>query len=397
MRLSFGFLLGLAGVVVLAACGRPVDKPAASPEETVVLPEPGEASDAAEQEQPAGSGFLKLRPPSQPEQRLPEPVPVVPRLVILHDGWPLPESWLKEWKGERLIKIEQRALDEKSKGLAGEASLWVLPPRRVEEVLSGGCVQRLGAIPGEVMINPLFLHHPFDPDQVLSRPLRWTPWVLYHRNKTEQSVSASSELSWTPGSGVGWPNDEPLVEAMWRKSRGGSANRRVAENEWMSVREGLRPAMRPARELWVDFAAGKIERCWLPAAFRMGPDGPRPPLEGVGWGIPREGTLIEVEVMVIPSGAPMGREAESLMNFLSGVAQQDRMTQDTGWLPVHRPFEKLTADASPPLPAGDWMDRSEMVYPTRPLCAEAEATATPHSVEEKEESVPSAPVREGQE
>lgn len=354
----------MAMVLWLVACGRPPVSEEVSPPP----PPPAESG---------GTGFLTLRPPAKPEERPAEVVrPALPKLVIIHGGWPLPEEWLKEWKGERGLNVKQRGLMTGEAQIPAEASLVVLPPHRLAGVLGSRQLRVWRNDPGEGLANPLFLHHPYDPEQRVSRPWRWAPMVIHHRAEGGEKNGPEAGLIWNAEEGMLWPDDPLLVKGFWKKSRGYSANHGGGDAGWARVESDLLPVMLPVATVWERFQNGGASRCWLPSAAR----GVAVPEAEGGvrgkWTIPAHGTLIHLDLLAVPAGAPLAEEAEDLVRFLTSAAIQDRMGAETGWLPVHRPFARLTADAPVPLPVGDWLDRSEILYPAGQFALE-EKSATP--------------------
>jgi len=382
MRLHLRLLLALCSALLLAACG------------SQDAPPPPEDAPPASEDAPAPSkpesGFLTLRPPAKPDQRPAEPPkPLTPRLLILHGGDPLPEEWLKEWKGERNLTIQQRPLSASESTLPADAALILLPPHRLGPLAAQRPLLPLNVHPP--LASPLFLHHPYDPGQRVSLPFRWSPYVLYRRRETAEAAFPPFSISWQPEEGILWPEPPAPVRAFWRKSQGASANLPSEEKDlaaWQAIESALLPALFSPASAWAAFLEGKAARCWLPAAYRCRLPAEKRQDGTLDWIIPAFGTLIHLDLLAIPADSAQATAAAELAAFLTSPELQQRLAPETGWLPVNQPLGKETKPSPCPLPGGDWLDKSEIPYPEQPF---------PIAPESPKEASPQAPDPEPQE
>jgi predicted small lipoprotein YifL len=390
MRFQSWLLVALAAALSVAACG-PRGAEAPPPDEA---PPPSETPDAPPSK--PNSGFLTLRPPAKPDQRPPEPPkPLAPRLVILHDGAPLPDAWLKEWKGERALTLQQRALTAADATLPADAGLVVLAPHRLGALLAGRPLLPLAHRLTPSPASPLFLHHPYDPGQQASLPFRWTPYVLYRKRENAEAPFPPHTITWQAEEGILWPEPPAPARAFWLKSQGLSANAPLAEKEraaWTALESSLLPVLQSPSVVWTQFLEGKATRCWLPAAFRFRLSPEQRTNGTMDWIIPAHGTVIHLDLLAIPSDAPQADAALELAEFLTSSAIQERLAPETGWLPVNRPIGKESSPSPLPLPAGDWLDKSEIPYPDQPFPI-AQAPSPPEAPDATPEA-PAAPPAE---
>lgn len=359
--------------ILLGGCGP--SSPPTSPPGPQDAPPP--QTDTPGEEKPK-SGFLSLRPPGpageRPAEALPPPAPRIPKLVVAIEGERLPESWLEEWKAGRTLAIEQIPAPAAGTAPTPDIDVWIVTPARLGPLLESQTLLELGSELGPPTASPLFTGHPYDPSGRFTRPFRWTPYVLHRRRAAADGAFPGFAITWKPEDAILWPQESPSVRGLWNKTRGLSANDADNASSWTPIAAALSGHMKPPADIWKAFTAGDANRCWLPAArrFHLPADEATRALYDVV--IPACGTLIHFENLAISAQTPVRTEALDLVRWLTDPARQARIASETGHLPVNRPLGREHEGATPPLPPGDWLDKSEFILPAY----QAPAAPTPN-------------------
>lgn len=355
-------------------------------------------------------------PDSQPEETVtPPPPPKSPALPVLpafkitpvdpplakkflhvyyqHEGIPVP--WVEAWLQGKDITVVQRILPrwEESKWPT-DGDLYIVEPRSLALL-----PQRISFAPwpegGEIdALNPIFLSYGFDPDNLISRPWRWTPYVFVQKKPKEGRQPMAWEGSdWFARPEIAWPADEALLQALWKKKRGFSANLELPEQDqaaWAETWASLRASVRDEETCWKDLIQDHSQAAFLPASRRLqAMAGSSSSGEGDGllWHAPACGTLLRIEYLMVRSGSERQAEAFDLASSLLAPERQGEMVQTTGYLPV-RSYLGHVLDALPmPMPADGWLDRSEFLNHGLPSAPAEEKTP-----ESTGEPVPPSPV-----
>jgi len=351
----------------LAGCGpaprepqpaAPTDPTSPVPSEPAPAgPEPGAAGTAPTEPSPApppppldpsfslAPPFLRLRPlhvePPRPRE------PDKPIFRIYYDLEGIPQHWIDEWKAGRDLKIEQHSLPLPPAEWPTQADLVIASPDRLVR-------EHLRPYPSDApaaRANPVFLHHPFDPDQTLTRPWRWTPWVILRSLPAEGSPVAQQ----TPEAPPAWPDRPAMLRAWWLKSQQLSANHPVnasLQAKWQTALEAHKT--QPVSELWSKLANGEVSSALLPLSWKL-----RQPADGVraDWTVPATGTVIHFDLLAIGLESDQPELALEWVRFLSDPQRQAQLPETTGYYPVQRPLGREIPGLPGPPPA--WWDRSE--------------------------------------
>lgn len=338
----------------LSACG-PGDKkdePAPAPPaegEPTAQPQPQTPTPTptpAPKEESVGSSFLNLLPPKIHPPREPEK----PVFHIYYDLEGIPENWITEWKAGRDLKVDQRPLPTDPAQWPKDADLVIAPPDRLVH-------KQLRPFPAEAAparANPVFLYHPFDPTQTLTRPWRWTPWVVMKHVPAEGSPTPAPAPAAAEPS---WPDRPEVARGWWLKTQHLSANHPMnggLAEKWQAQLARATPAMEPVDALWGRVVEGKTPAALLPLAWKL-----RQPDSTPAWSAPANGTLIHIDLLAIGSESDQADLALEWTAFLSDPQRQKALTETTGYYPVQRPLGREVPDVAGPPPA--WWDRSEFL------------------------------------
>ncbi|MDX6766383.1 MAG: ABC transporter substrate-binding protein [Candidatus Methylacidiphilales bacterium] len=335
-RYLTALVLGLS----LASCGKKTP-PTEAPSGNQTAAEPAGNATASE------SGFFP---------KLLAPHPEHPREAekqvfhIYYDLEGIPESWIEEWKAGRDLKWEQHALPTDTREWPKNADLIIAPPDRLVHA-------QLKMLPGELAAlraNPVFLHHPFDPEQKWTRPWRWTPWVVMRHIPSPETAAPAT------GTGPGemlWPDRPALLRSWWLKSLNRSANHvpnKALEEKWAAELTNRKPSPEPVDKVWEKLSAGQAPSALLPLAWKL-----RQPAAPAAWSIPPTGTVIHFDQLAMGSETDQPELVREWIDWLTDPARQKALLATTGYYPVQVPLGREIPDL--PGPPSAWWDRSEFL------------------------------------
>jgi hypothetical protein len=354
------------------------DKPRVEPVESSEPAKPTEQQAEPEKAQePQVSSPLPFFQPVRPVK----PWPGLPVLKIYYDREPLAQEWFKHWTSSSPYRIEQSKLEtEGSKPLPLDGDLYVVSPFLVQKLRGLLEWQTPQSLVSLDQLKPLFTGHSFDPDNVVSLPWRWSPYVFY-RKKTalDQPLPAFAFSGWTAADSSSWPDDWALLWAMKRHLGQGSANAAVNETEIKAIKtlkEQLAAHVLPEQECWKNFSEGKIKNTFALAAWRLKSGTTPDPL--IDWTIPQQGTLIQFDQLMVPAKSPCLTAVNELVKQLLSIEGQNELTPLSGYFPVRVGANTEPSNAPIPLPSGSWMDSSEfLLLDLKALFTEQPADPTP--------------------
>lgn len=341
-------VLPLALTLILSACGpgTPKDEPAPVPPAEGESPAQPQSPSPAPKEETSGKSFLNLLPPKIHPPREPEK----PVFHIYYDLEGIPDNWIEEWKAGRDLKVDQRPLPTDPAQWPKDADLVIAPPDRLVH-------KHLKPFPAEAppaRANPVFLYHPFDPGQTLTRPWRWTPWVVMKHVPAEGSPAPTP----TPAAAEpAWPDRPEVARGWWLKTQHLSANHPMNAGlveKWQAQLARISPAMQSVDALWNQVVEGKIPSALLPLAWKL-----RQTAAAPAWSAPATGTLIHIDMLALGCEADQTDLVLEWVSFLSDPQRQKALTETTGYYPVQRPLGREVPDVAGPPPA--WWDKSEFL------------------------------------
>jgi hypothetical protein len=341
---------------VIVSCSHPPAPPApeAQPEETVTPP-PAPKSTAL----PTLPAF-KITPIEPPLAKK------FLHVYYQHEGIPVP--WVEAWLQGKDITVVQRILPgwEESKWPT-DGDLYIVEPRSLAILQHLISFAPWPAGEDADALNPIFLGYGFDPDNLISRPWRWTPYVFIQKKPKEGHQPMAWEGGdWFARPEMAWPADEALLQALWKKKRGFSANLELPEQDkaaWAETWASLRASVRDEETCWKDLIQDHSQAAFLPASRRLQAMAASSAGEGDGllWHAPPCGSLLRIEYLMVRAGGERQAEAFDLAASLLTPERQGELVQATGYLPV-RSYLGHVLDALPmPLPGDGWLDRSEFL------------------------------------
>ena len=340
-------------------------------------PQPEASPSGAEQTGSEQSPELKSSTTNNPIKPWSGP----PTFRIYYEREPLSQEWLKRWTAGSAYRVEQIQLKRNEQAeLPRDGDLYIVPPARVRQL--GGLLE--WKAPSELIsldqIKPLFTGHSFDPENRISLPWRWSPYVFYRKkDHPEQVLPAFVFSGWSASENTLWPEDISLLWAMKRHLERGSANVAVNDAEIKSMRilkEQLTGFLLPEAECWKSFSEGKIKTTFALASWRiLSPQAADPSIQ---WVIPSQGTLIQFDHLMIPSGSPYLPAVTELVRLLMSIEGQNDLEGVTGYFPVRAGARFPSEKSLIRLPEGSWLDNSEFaVLDLAVLLTEPAPTPTP--------------------
>jgi hypothetical protein len=307
---------------------------------------------------------------SAPELRPPPPLSPVkpwsgqPTLKIYYDHEPIAPEWFKRWSASASYHIEQIHLIADSPQTPPlDGDLYLVSPALVKKITPLMEWQAPSDIIPLELIKPLFIGHSFDPDNRVSLPWKWSPYVFYRRKlNAEQSLPPLTFSGWSLSEDSLWPEDWALLWAMKRHLTQGSANAAVNDTEIASIKtlqEQLKGHVSSESDCWKNFSEGKIKHTMALAAWRFLSTQPEDP--SITWAIPSQGTLIQFDHLMIPAKSPYLKDVQEFVSLLLSIEAQKELHSLTGYFPVRTDLPDQVGKSGLHLPEGSWMDNSEFL------------------------------------
>jgi hypothetical protein len=326
---------------------------------------------------------LQLRSGEKP------PAPVT-QLVVLFEFEGIPQSTLNAWVGERNLRVVQRQLELNEEGLPTiEADLYVLSPRLISQFIDKKVVSAWSPEPDLALINPIFTSHPFDFKNHFALPWRWSPMVLLNHVPDPQAQANTTAVPATPAA-PSFPDDPAMISM-------------IQGNKATPDGPPLIPDPDAYRAVWEDFSGNPASTVWIPAAcpLRNTSDYAKPEWK---WSLPKSGTVIIFDHLLVGADSELKAEASDLMNTLLSADEQSYLLSTSGYFPVISALGKETTISPIPLPKGDWLNRSQFITfsaydpappPATPSISTTEAegeTTNAGSASKEDGATPPAPI-----
>jgi|GEM_PF-7036179 len=280
----------------------------------------------------------------EPRTAEPEPEPI-PELVILFEFEGIPQSTLNAWIGDRNLKLIQRQLELDENGLPAEkGDIYILSPRLITQFVEKNQVTPWDPVPELSEINPIFTSHAFDFENQYAIPWRWTPMVLLKHLPDPTKTAESTNTSDSPS----FPDDPVMIASLQSLAP-------PPESVAPTV-----PDPEAYRTAWESFRASETGSVWIPAAcpIRNTSDYANP---GWKWSLPKSGTTIVFDHILLGAQSELKPEASELLNYLISSDEQNFLVTTTGYLPVICPLGKETHISPIPLPGGNWLNNSGFI------------------------------------
>ncbi|MDR1146035.1 MAG: extracellular solute-binding protein [Verrucomicrobiales bacterium] len=358
-------------------------------------------------------GFLFFtagqRPASGPYQPgKPRPAPP-PRFRIYYEKDPLPEAWARAWAAQQRVELAQVRLRQDANGeWPRDGDVYIVSPRWLQSLQSQVALSPLTDRAPLRAVNPAFTSQPFDADNAVSVPWRWTPYVFYLRHDKalprEKNRAVFYFRAWVNDARCLWPNDWDLLLALQIHYSGQSANHQFDNyaEQIAALQETCAAVTATEAACWQALLDGKIHCSFLPATYmEMGvADERRRDIEiqppGLGNHMQSAGgTIVYLDQLVIGAGSLRADQARELIAWLLSPAQQERLIQDTGYFPVVSKVGHEFDFAPAPLPKDYWFNRSEFLVnrppaPPAPAAAVSDQPPPPAPRRDKSESPPAS-------
>lgn len=303
---------------------------------------------------PSGTSSKNSMPPEPPK----------PTFTIYYESEGLPGDWAKQWAEERQFEIRQIHIDT-PEFKPETADLYILSPTLFEKITSEISFAKLPSTLPLTEINPAFTNHPFDFDNAISRPWRWTPFFFL--TKPEQDGARPSIKNWLHWDHAGLPDDTTLLAALRLKEKGISANPidpALREKQQAELTPVVQERMHPFSETWQHFQKGQDDMALLPLSLLISNRNAIPP--GTRIETPAHGTIIHLDHLLVPETSQHHKEAVDLIETLLGEEKQKALMLTTGYFPVRSKFGEEIPTPPLVMPAGDWFNRSELLIVKAP-------------------------------
>jgi len=294
------------------------------------------------------------------------PWPNKPTLTIYYDHEPLPQECLTTWPSLANYELVQKKLEPDLSGvLPSDGDLYIVSAPAIKKLRNLIEWQVASHIIPLEQLNPLFTSHSFDPENKVSLPWRWSPYVFYRKKETaETNLPVFFFQGWSTEPFTLWPQEWALLWGMKRHMTKGSANTPVNDSEIKAFQEtktSLYNLVKPQRECWkaINEPTGMVRQTFALAAWKLNPKAGDNPL--IEWSIPSQGTLIQFEHLMIPAKTPYLSSINELVGLLLSEGGQKELMQQTGYFPVRTRVGLEMAGATVPLPKGTWLDNSEFL------------------------------------
>lgn len=260
----------------------------------------------------AFGAWTALRQPAPPS---PQPAPASPPTFrVYYEKDPVPDAFIRPWAARQNLRVVQTPLRRDAAGeWPRDGDLYIVSPRLLAARVP---LQKNPAPESLLRVNPMFTSHAFDPNNELTVPWRWTPYVFYIRQRLSIMMR---------------PIDNPPDNA-------------AAEND-----------------SWRALLAGKISSAVLPATYAQLSGGAYDFILKFWLDIPQEGTFIRLDLLTVNAAGEHPAAAADLIAFLLAPEQQHALVTVTGYFPVTAKLGREYDDAHVPLPKTRWLDHSTFI------------------------------------
>jgi len=326
--------------------------------------------------------------PASPQLPFTPPAPAPFRIYYEKDA--VPEALLAAWKPEtRPAAIEQKLLQRSADGKWPEdGDLYVISPRDFAVVSAGVKFHEFADREDLEGVNAEFMGHPFDPQNLQTRPWRWTPYVFYVRHNEQDKPVKFEFHEWSVDGASLWPADWNLLLGIQLRSEGKSINLRLPDRaaRLEKLAQLLAAHSGTEADCWQALEDRKIQRTLLPASWRLMHQKEGVP-DNIQWFIPVRGTVTQFDHLAVRADSAQLNAALGLVKFLLENDSQGLLLQESGYFPVKSETGKELAGLPLKLnfPPGNWLNGSEFlvdcpVLPPPPATETAAKAGAPENV-----------------